>query len=66
MGQVLMMAFHRNGLQCHVSIDHLSSLVQSAGKGALLIKADIKEAYRVLPIHPDDQALLGVQWKDNI
>ena len=50
----------------YVSIDHLSSLVISTGKGALLVKADIKEAYRMLSIHPEDQALLGVCWEGNI
>ena len=44
----------------YVSIGHLSSLIISTGKGALLVKADIKEAYRMLSIHPEDQALLGV------
>ena len=47
----------------YVSIDHLLALVLTTGKGALLVKADIKEAYRMLPIHPEDQALLGVQWE---
>ena len=46
----------------YVSVDHLSSLVLSAGRGAFLVKADIKEAYRMLPVHPQDQPLLGVQW----
>ena len=26
------------------------------------MKADIKEAYRMVPIHPDDQLLLGIWW----
>ena len=39
----------------YVSIDHLSSLILSLGRGALLIKADIKEAYWMVPIHPQDQ-----------
>ena len=47
----------------YASVDHLSSLVLSAGRGAFLVKADIKEAYRMLPIHPHDQPLLGVQWR---
>ena len=47
----------------YVSIDHLSSLVLSLGREALLIKADIKEAYRMVPIDPQDQQLLGVQWR---
>ena len=50
----------------YVSIDHLSSLVISTGKGALLVKADIKEAYRMLSIHHEDQALLKVCWEGNI
>ena len=47
----------------YVSIAHLSSLVISTGRGAFLVKADIKEAYRMLPIHPEDQALLRVCWE---
>ena len=47
-----------------VLCDHLSCLVLEAGKGAVLVKADIKEAYMMLSILPDDQNLLGVQWKD--
>ena len=38
-------------------------LVVSTGKGCFLVKADIKEAYRMVPVHPQDQHLLGVQWK---
>ena len=49
----------------YTSLDHLASLVNSVGKGALLIKADIKEAYRMIPIHPHAQHLLGVQWNDH-
>ena len=33
------------------------------GPGALLAKADIKLAYRLVPMHPDDRPLLGVEWK---
>jgi len=33
------------------------------GKGSLLVKADIKEAYRMVPVHPEDQHLLGVEWE---
>ena len=44
----------------YACLDHLASLVNSVGRGALLGKADIKEAYRLIPIHPHDQHLLGV------
>ena len=50
-----------SSLAC-TSVDHLASLVLSCGRGALLVKADIKEAYRMVPIHPDDRHLLGVWW----
>ena len=50
----------------YASIDHLSSLILSLGRGAMLVKADIKEAYRMIPIHPQDQWLLGIQWEDHI
>ena len=46
----------------YTSLDHLASLVNSVGRGTLLVKAGIKEAYRMIPIHPHDQYLLGVQW----
>ena len=47
------------------TVDHLSSLILSLGRGAFLVKADIKEAYRMVPVHPQDQCLLGVQWGGN-
>jgi len=29
----------------------------------LLAKIDIKSAYRLIPIHPDDRCLLGFEWQ---
>ena len=59
-----------HGHLCHiyiyVPIDHLYSLVISAGNGALLVKADIKlikGVYRMLSIHSENQTLLGVCWE---
>ena len=46
-----------------MSIGYLLSLVLEAGKRSTLVKADIKEAYSMLPIHPEDQGLLGIQWE---
>ena len=48
------------------TVDHLSSLVLShQGRGAFMVKADIKQAYRMVPVHPQDQYLLGIQWGDS-
>ena len=32
----------------------------------MLIKADIKEAYWIVLIHPLDKRLLGVQWREEV
>ena len=47
-------------------IDHLSSIILHEHQGCFLVTAEIKEAYRMLPIHPEDQPLLGVCWKDSV
>ena len=36
------------------------------GRGALVVKADIKEAYRMVPVHPEDQPLLGILWNNKV
>ena len=48
----------------YASIDHLSALI--LGRGAMLVKADIKEAYHMIPVHPQDQRLLDIQWEDAV
>ena len=41
----------------------LAELVLQMGPGASLVKADIKEAYQIIPVHPEDRQLLGIRWK---
>ena len=50
----------------YTTVDHLSTLILQEGKGAFLVKADIKEAYRMIPVHPHDQPLLGVEWDGEV
>lgn len=40
--------------------------IREMGKGCLLIKLDIKEAYRVIPIHPVDQVLQGIMHEGKL
>jgi len=47
----------------YTSVDHLAALIVAEGRGAYLVKVDIKEAYRMVPIHPEDQHLLAVKWR---
>ena len=46
------------------SFDKVSKMIFSLGKNALMAKRDIKSAFRLLPIHPDDFHLLGIKVDD--
>ena len=46
----------------YASVDDAVSIVKALGKGSLLVKIDLKDAYRMIPVHPDDYHLLGVTW----
>ena len=48
----------------YTSVDHLACLINLVGRGALLVKADIKEVYWIIPVRPYDQHLLRVRWND--
>ncbi len=39
------------------------SLIQEVGRGAYLAKADIKHAFRIIPLHPDIYYLFGFLWR---
>ena len=41
-------------------------IILHKGKGTLLAKLDLESAYCILPVHPDDRPLLGMEWKDQI
>ena len=36
------------------------------GREAQLAKMDIKSAYRVVPVYPEDRLLLGVAWREQV
>lgn len=44
------------------SVDDAVSIVRELGKRTMLAKLDLKDAYRIVPVHPDDYSLLGIQW----
>ena len=47
----------------YTSVDRVARVAQSLGRGSLLAKLDIKAAYRLVPVHPDDRHLLGFMWQ---
>ena len=50
----------------YVTVDMIADKVASLGKGTLLAKLDVKSAFRIVPVHPADRLLLGMQWRDSI
>ena len=40
--------------------------VGEMGRGALMVKFDLKTAYRQIPVHPDDRWLLGLSWQNEL
>jgi hypothetical protein len=47
------------------TLDTVIHFVQVNGKGALMAKVDIEEAFRIIPIHPNDRHLLGFMFQGN-
>ena len=50
----------------YVSVDNLAEVVCCLGRGTLLAKFDIKSAYRLVPVYPEDRLLLGLQWREQL
>ena len=47
----------------YITVDQVVDEILRLGQGTLMAKADIKQAYRMVPVHPDDRHLLAVQWE---
>ncbi|XP_039528978.1 uncharacterized protein LOC120480100 [Pimephales promelas] len=47
----------------YASVDDAIHLIKLAGYGAWLAKADITDAFKIMPIHPSDWHLFGVKWE---
>ena len=47
----------------YAAIDQALLFIRQLGRGSQLAKFDLKSAYRMVPIHPDDQQLLGISWQ---
>ena len=47
----------------YASLDDALKLISQLGPGMQLVKMDLKDAYRMVPVHPDDQHLLAISWE---
>ena len=50
----------------YISVDAIAGRIAAMGKGTLIAKMDIKQAYRMVPVHPDDRRLLGMKWEGKV
>ena len=47
----------------YVRVDDAIKILRSLGPGSFMAKTDLKSAFRLMPIHPDDWNLLGIYWQ---
>ena len=50
----------------YASVDRAVEVIVHLGQGTQLVKMDLKDAYRMIPIHPHDHHLLGIRWQDQV
>ena len=50
----------------YISVRDVANTAVALGRGALIVKTDIKAAYRLVPVQPQDRIWLGMRWKDQI
>ena len=54
---------------CHLQLASVDDAIQhivAAGPQAQLAKLDIAQAYRNIPVHPQDRWLLGMEWQQKL
>ena len=47
-------------LWCSLTVDKVAQQEGQLGKGSLMAKVDIRNAYRITPVNPEDRMLLGM------
>ena len=44
----------------YITCDEVADKVGTMGRGTMMAKVDLKSAYRMVPVHPEDRKLLGM------
>lgn len=50
----------------YATVDNAIKFIKQAGRSAWLAKADISDAFKVMPLHPSQWHLFGVQWRNKL
>jgi hypothetical protein len=48
----------------YTRIEDIYATVLAAGRRAIILKKDIRDAFRNIPVSPANQWLLGFSWRD--
>ena len=66
-GQSVNDGISRDSCSLHyASVDNAVDIITNLGRSTELVKLDLSNAYRIIPVHPDDHMLLGITWHSNI
>jgi len=47
----------------YMKVDDIIAGIMRLGRGSLMAKFDVQNAYRIVPVHTDDRQLLGMKWR---
>ena len=47
----------------YATVDDAVQIIKRLGRGCALAKTDVRSAFRIIPVHPFDYQLLGIQWR---
>lgn len=48
----------------YATVDDAIKIIKKAGRGAWLAKADITDAFKIMPLHPSQWHLFGIKWRE--
>ena len=47
----------------YASVDSAVAVIMRLGRATVLEKLDLESVYRIIPVHPDDRPLFGMEWE---
>ena len=48
----------------YMKVDYIIAGIMWLGRGSLMVKFDVQNAYCIVPVHTEDPQLLGMKWQD--
>ena len=50
----------------YVTVDMIADRIAELGQGTMMAKLDVKSAFRIIPVSPQDRILLGMKWEGKL